>query len=303
MPSTILVPTMGASLIGVFISLFLYGVTSLQTYFYFDKYWHSDSRGLKSTVAILWVLETIHAALACAFIFRLLILNFGDFAALEVTTVSDDVTHGILAATISVVHAFYIWRLWIFTRSYVLTGIVTIFAGCHFAFEMVVMALLFKFPDFKDFTHATPWFTAAMAMAVAADTIISVAMALILKGKRSGIKGTNTVVNRLITYIISTGLLTSVIDIIILSASLAMPENLIYLCFLNFINNLYSNSMLAMLNARQSLRSMNADTAMDSLPSTVNRSGRVRGDGSTLVVFKGDESHVEVTKSSETRFV
>jgi hypothetical protein len=279
--------------------MFLYGVTSLQTYIYFEKYWLTDPVGVKYTVVLLWLLETAHSALSCALIFRLLVLNFGDFAAIQVSVVSDDVTQGVLAATISVVHAFYIWRLWIFTRNYFLAGIATIFAACHFAFEMVVMAIIFKYPDFKDFTHATPWFTAAMAMAIAADTIISVSMTVILKARRTEVKGTNTIVNRLIAYIISTGVLTSVFDIVILTASLAMPQNFVYLLFLNFINNLYSNSMLAMLNTRQSLRSLNPDTVMETFP-TNNRSQR--GEASTILVFRGEDTqNMELTKTSDNR--
>ncbi|KAF8136837.1 hypothetical protein K438DRAFT_750761 [Mycena galopus ATCC 62051] len=85
------------------------------------------------------------------------------------------------------------------------------------AFEMLVMSITFKYPDVKDFTHATPWFTAAMAMAIAAETIISVSMTVILKARRTEVKGTNTAVNRLITYTKSTGVLTSVFDIFITS--------------------------------------------------------------------------------------
>ncbi|KAF8157726.1 hypothetical protein K438DRAFT_1986377 [Mycena galopus ATCC 62051] len=252
----------------------LYGVTSLQTYIYFEKYWLTDPVGVKYTVVLLWLLETAHSALSCALIFRLLVLNFA-----RNLCSSDDVTQGVLAATISVLYSFYIWRLWIFTRNYFLAGIATIFAACHFAFEMVVMAIIFKYPDFKDFTHATPWFTAAMAMAIAADTIISVSMTVILKARRTEVKG--------------------VFDIVILTASLAMPQNFVYLLFLNFINNLYSNSMLAMLNTRQSLRSLNPDTVMETFP-TNNRSQR--GEASTILVFRGEDTqNMELTKTSDNR--
>jgi len=135
MPTTVLVPSMGASLIGVFISTFLYGITTLQTFLYYEKYWQKDGRGMKYTVLLLWLLETLHTALACAFMFRLLVLNFGDFPALLVTTVSDDVTHGVLGATIFLVHCFYVRRLWVFTRNIFLTGLVLILATAHFVFE------------------------------------------------------------------------------------------------------------------------------------------------------------------------
>jgi len=312
MPSTLLVPTMGASLIGVFISSFLYGITTLQTYLYFEKYWQKDSRGLKYTVVLLWLLETAHTALACAFMFRLLVLNFQDLGALQFTTVSDDVTHGVLGATIFVVHCFYVRRLWIFTKNILLTGLVLILALSHFIFELVVMAILFKFPAFKDFHRATPYFTTAMTMAVTADIIIAVTMATNLKGKKQRVKETNSLLNKLIAYIVSTGLLTSVVDVIILATFLGMPDNLVYLCFLNFINNFYANSMLAMLNARQSLRQgvtlKSADISMDSINNRdQSQFQRTRPGDASRIVLKTDHMHddteIEVTKTVETHMV
>ncbi|KAJ7608369.1 hypothetical protein FB45DRAFT_946536 [Roridomyces roridus] len=322
MPSTVLVPTMGASLVGVFVSTFLYGITTLQTYFYVENYWSKDSRGLRYTVALLWLLETAHTALACTFIFRMLILNFGDTEALLFTTVSDDVTHGVLGATIFVVHCFYVWRLWIFTRNIFLAGLVFLLALGHLVFEIVVMAILFEFPAFSEFHRATPFFTTAMTMAVAADIIIAVAMATNLKSKQQRVKETNSLLNKLIAYIVSTGLLTSVVDIIILATFLGMPDNLVYLCFLNFINNFYANSMLAMLNARRSLRNgiekdVDLQLSLDSMHAARgerseshfhSRSLVSGGVGTSRIILKTDrgmdnDTEIEITKTVETHMV
>ncbi|KAF7336136.1 hypothetical protein MVEN_02160900 [Mycena venus] len=313
MPTTLLVPTMGASLIGVFISVFLYGITTLQAFLYYEKYWKKDGAGIKYTVLLVWLLETVHAALACAFIFRLLVLNFNDFAALEVTTVSDDVTHGILGLTIFVVHCFYIRRLWVFTRNIFITGVVALLAVAHVVLELVTMAILFIFPEFKDFHRATPFFTSAVVMAVTADIIIAVAMARNLQEKQSAIKQTNMLLNRLIAYIISTGVLTSVIDIVILVTFLAMPNNLVYLCFLNFINNFYANSMLALLNGRGSLKGGGTTSgvasgdsiSMDNIHSRDHAAGRmhIRPGASKVVFGQRHSDEIEVSKTVETHIV
>jgi len=179
---------------------------------------------------------------------------------------------------------------------------------------MVTMAILFMFPDFGDFHRATPYFTTAVVMAVSADIIIAVAMAQNLKAKQNNIKQTNTLLNRLIAYIVSTGLLTTVVDIIILATFLAMPDNLVYLCFLNFINNFYANSMLALLNARSSLRSgggsfggVHSDISMDNISrgeNTIGRIHHVRPPGQSKIVFKQDSDHeIEVSKTIETHIV
>ncbi|TBU61794.1 hypothetical protein BD310DRAFT_146358 [Dichomitus squalens] len=42
-------------------------------------------------------------------------------------------------------------------------------------------------------------------------------------------------------------------DVAILICFIAMPNNLVYLALYNTINNLYANSLLAMINAREAL--------------------------------------------------
>ncbi|KAF7349977.1 hypothetical protein MVEN_01298900 [Mycena venus] len=300
MPTTVLIPTMGAALIGAFTSVFLYGITTLQTFLYYERFWHEDRRGVKYTkVVLLWLLETVHAALACHFIFRSLVLNFGDFPALEITSLSDDVTHGILGTTIFVVHCFYIHRLWAFTQNIFLTGLVFVLAVCHFAFEIVTMAMLVIWRDFREFHRVTPYFTTAMITAIFADVIIALSMAMNLREKQRGIKKTKSLINRLIAYIISTGMLTSVVDIITLGTFLGMPNNFVYLCFLNFITRLYANSMLALLNARASLRSRanfggrQSDIMLDNILSMDNNGGHTWP-------ARVDESQIVFKQCSET---
>ncbi|KAE9397913.1 hypothetical protein BT96DRAFT_1020453 [Gymnopus androsaceus JB14] len=309
MTTTVLVPTMGALLIGVLISCALYGVTTFQTYLYFQQFATSDSRFLKYTVVFLWLLETVHTALAAAFVFRLQILDFGNFDEILVTHVSDDVTHGILACIIFLVHCFYIRRLWLFTHNIYVTGLVMVLALCHFGFEMVVMALIFIFPNFSQFHKTTPYFTTAMVMAVSADIIIAATMTIELRTKMAMDRKTNTLLSRLSAYVISTGVLTSAVDIIILSTFIAMPDNLVYLCFLNFVNNFYANSMIARLNARQSLRStrggVHTDTDVHSMNDLSSRPTR-----SVPVILRRDDKFssdqddgVEISKTVERHVV
>jgi hypothetical protein len=77
-------------------------------------------------------------------------------------------------------------------------------------------------------------------------------MFVLLQSRKTGIKNTEQILNRIVTYTISTGLLTSVIDIVILGAFVGLPDTLVYLCFFDFVPNLYANSLLAMLNSRLS---------------------------------------------------
>ncbi|PIL24609.1 hypothetical protein GSI_12493 [Ganoderma sinense ZZ0214-1] len=262
-----LVPTFGAVLIGDMISAGLYGLTTLQVYLYFQNCWNTDPPRLKAFIFYVWILETVHVLLIGAFIFRSLITEFGNAEALNVTRVSDDVTTAITGLIIFSVHLFYTRRLWILSEGsryrVVLTATVMILAITHFGLELAVMVLTFKFPEFAEFHKITAAYTGSLGVAAGCDIIIAIAMWHFLHSRRSGLKSTNTMVNRIITFVVITGSLTryafdltfygsqvttflSVVDLAILICFVAMPNNLVYLSMYNLVNNLYANSLLAM---------------------------------------------------------
>ncbi|KAJ7668690.1 hypothetical protein DFH06DRAFT_1182295 [Mycena polygramma] len=246
-----LVPTLGVTIIGIFFCSTLYGVSTLQTFIYIKKFWHTDSKELRLFVVVIWLLETAHAAFVCSYVFRVTVLDLDNPLAILRTTASDDVTTGITALIIFFVHCFYIWRIWILSHKKVILLIpLTAGAVSHLGLEMVVMALTFKWPEFAQFHRITGYFTGAVAVAAATDVTIAVIMVLLVRKRQTGIKSTEQILNRIVTFTISTGLLTSVIDIVILAAFVALPDTLVYLCFFDCVPNLYANSLLAMLNSR-----------------------------------------------------
>ncbi|KIP12265.1 hypothetical protein PHLGIDRAFT_328316 [Phlebiopsis gigantea 11061_1 CR5-6] len=61
-------------------------------------------------------------------------------------------------------------------------------------------------------------------------------------------------INTLLIYIVNTGLLTSIVAVAAVVTSIVMPNNFIFVSIYFVISELYSNSMLTSLNARQRLR-------------------------------------------------
>ncbi|KAI0311299.1 hypothetical protein OF83DRAFT_770714 [Amylostereum chailletii] len=308
-----LVPTLGAMLIGDLISVTMYGLTTAQAYFYFQGKGRSDKPLVRLFVFFIWLLETVHAFLVGAYLFNSLIVDAGNFPALLTTKISDDVVTQFTALIIVSVHLFYARRLWILSeKNVLLVSVVVILAVLNFGFEMAVMALTFKYRAFSEF-HArdTPYFVAALALAAADDILIAASMTVILNRKRSGWKSTDTLVNKIVLYSIATGAITSVFDILILVCYLAMPNNLVYLCMFNFINNLYANSLLAMLNARDSFNkrpghSSGLATSLaltDFQPSSTsshpNSNGAFLSTGSKLVFARSQEQESIMMASSK----
>lgn len=73
--------TFGAMLIGSFITMVIYGITTLQMYFYYLSF-PKDSYWIKLLVALIWFLDTLHVIFMCHAIHSYLITGFGNLAAL-----------------------------------------------------------------------------------------------------------------------------------------------------------------------------------------------------------------------------
>ncbi|OJT08982.1 hypothetical protein TRAPUB_116 [Trametes pubescens] len=90
--------------------------------------------------------------------------------------------------------------------------------------------------------------------AAAGDVVIAAILCTILQVSKTGFSKSNLLVNRLIVFSVNTGLLTSVCACMSLITILALPDTFVYICFFFLIGRLYSNSLMATLNARKSLR-------------------------------------------------
>ncbi|KIM81830.1 hypothetical protein PILCRDRAFT_491534 [Piloderma croceum F 1598] len=84
--------------------------------------------------------------------------------------------------------------------------------------------------------------------------LILVSMCHYLHKSRTGFKGTNTMINLLITYAIKTCLVTTVFSVICLVTFITLPDSLIYQPCYFIGSKLHASSLLSILNARKSIR-------------------------------------------------
>ncbi|TBU23714.1 hypothetical protein BD309DRAFT_863500 [Dichomitus squalens] len=190
-----LVPTLGVLLVGDLCSVALYGLTTLQTYLYFNSSWITDTWKLKSFVFFIWLLETVHTFLICAYIFRALVLEQCNPSSQLLTRVSDDVTTLITQTVIIFsIHLFYIRRLFILSERMnrrfhlLIIGGITLLASCHFDMDRGDNATRFKYPKFSEFHRIMDYYAASLAVAAACDVTIAVFIWLILKSRQSSMK-------------------------------------------------------------------------------------------------------------------
>ncbi|KAG5723755.1 hypothetical protein E4T56_gene2209 [Termitomyces sp. T112] len=251
--------TMGAALIGVFFAGILYGVSCVQTWYYFDKY-QKDVWYIKALVGCTWTFDTIHQALISHTVYTYVITNYNNPARL------DDMVWSILLEVLFngficlLVQGFLTLRVWRLSNHnvpllLVIMSLVLSEFGCSFVFTIKAL----KLKTWVQLEQLKGLSMVVNILAALGDGLIAGTLCYFLQRSRTGFKKSDTMISKLILFTVSTGVLTSICAIASLISILVWPSTLIYAAFYFCLGRLYSNSVLATLNARQSIRELGED--------------------------------------------
>ncbi|KAL4064292.1 hypothetical protein V8B97DRAFT_1317885 [Scleroderma yunnanense] len=235
--------------IGSFISLIFYGVSCVQTFFYFQTY-PDDHMLLKYLVAIIWILESAHSGFVIAFNNSYLIEGFGDFTVITQINWPFVVNIEIGLVVIVFVNLFYVWRVWILSRKIwvvLLLFFLTIIRFVLGSVSTMLACINATWGLYQNDSYVL--LGISMGLAAFEDTVIAATLAYYLHSKRT--QSSTRLITRLLVYIVGTGTLTSMFSIIELIAILASPNTLLYIPFALIQVKLYANSALLSLNLRQ----------------------------------------------------
>ncbi|KAF5316761.1 hypothetical protein D9619_006843 [Psilocybe cf. subviscida] len=92
------------------------------------------------------------------------------------------------------------------------------------------------------------------ALAAACDVLIAATLCLLLHFSRTGFHRSDTMINKLILFSVNTGFLTSLCAVASLISIVVAGNTFLYIAFFFCIGRLYTNSLLATLNARKMIR-------------------------------------------------
>jgi hypothetical protein len=249
--------TLGAYLIGTFVSAVLYGISCLQTFAYYRTY-SKDRLVLRLTVAALWIFETLHIALNMHATYHYLVTTRLDpvvsFKPIRTSVLAVAATTVIVLIT----HVCYSYRVFTVTRKnwWIASPILALSMGAFVSGIVATVASLQRHDWTKVATgiNTLTWARSGLALSVAADVLIAGSLVFYLHGARTGHKRTDTLVTKLIVITINNGVLTSLLNIAVLITSFASSTSIIYMAILQVAGNLYTNSLMATLNARNMLR-------------------------------------------------
>ncbi|KAF8063374.1 hypothetical protein FPV67DRAFT_239993 [Lyophyllum atratum] len=297
--------TLGSMLIGVMVSAVLYGVSLVQTFYYYTNY-PKDVWYLKALVAITVLFDTVHAVLISHSAYFYLVSNY--FNPQILSKMIWSLLLEALFTTLSgaFVQVFYTARVWRLSKGNILlTGCILFLVVANTACGIAWVILSLQFGTFEKLLKITGLTVSINALSTAVDILIAATLCILLNNARTGFKKSDTIINRLILFVVNTGILTSCCAVASLVSLVASPNTLIYASFYFCIGRLYTNSLLATLNARKSLTGTIDDVShmLVSLPrSVVTPSGSTGGiEGGLQNTGKSNQNisiRIDTTKES-----
>ncbi|EIN11089.1 hypothetical protein PUNSTDRAFT_133140 [Punctularia strigosozonata HHB-11173 SS5] len=245
--------TLGVALIGVIAASALYGLSCLQTWTYYRMY-TKDPVFIRVTVAVLWILDTLHSAFISHCVYFYLVTCFGKYEDLERAIWSIIVPVALNCISAFIVQIFLSWRVYksgcldhfgsgcvlsqtVSDRNIVLVAVIWVLALTQLAVGLTMTGLGFQFRLFADLHNYKGVVTSSLASAALADIAIGASMCFYLYRKRTGF--------------------SSLVAVAGFISFLAMPNNLVNFAINFVLGKVYSNTILSTLNARQNLRKSN----------------------------------------------
>ncbi|KAH7873699.1 uncharacterized protein C8R40DRAFT_1113044 [Lentinula edodes] len=249
--------SLGALFIGLIIASVLNGVTFSQTWFYFSAQTRdrSDPIWLKLTVMTVVFLDLMHQLFTSQWIYYYCVTNFSNAAALNTIPWSYYGMAMPMGLNTIIVQTFYVWRVWKLSKHLILPGILWSVCLTQFGLLLYYVYRVSGLTSAAEFsTVMGPYAIATNGTGTAADIFIAAAMVHLLQQARTSIKRTNNVLRAVTIFSVTTGIVTGVCAIFVLSMASAYPGTNIEVTFYFILARLYANSFLATLNVRDHMR-------------------------------------------------
>jgi len=248
--------------VSTFVGLFLHGVTTLQSFYYFRTFTR-DPLVLRISVALIWVFSTVHVVGFAAAIYNLTISNaevVGEAVAL--LTVPPSFTISALFGTLVhfIAQCVYAWRVYKFSRSIYIPVICWTLSTYTLAVGLIISKLAYNVTFLQFGTLQTTWRWVGLSFFITTaicDIIIAAAMCYFLyqrRPKSTKLTGRTTrIIDHLMVWTVQSGLITSLMAVTCFIAYLADQTRDLWISFLLILTHLYSFTLVSLLNARITL--------------------------------------------------
>ncbi|KII96188.1 hypothetical protein PLICRDRAFT_87440 [Plicaturopsis crispa FD-325 SS-3] len=240
----------GPPLVGIFMSLILYGAMITQCVFYWQNY-RRDPAWIRIYVCFLLFVDTLSTVLAVTWIYGLLINDFGDLSKFTKSSwllASDPALAGLTGTFCQLFYAYrakYLTnRVWVG----IAIAVLSIICGLCAIGVGIAVGIVAEMSRFRDFDAiGSVW----LVLTSVVDIVITGIVSYNLRRSRSDFKRTKDVLSRIVLVTVSTCAMTSACALTELAFFLWMPGTGFHIAFSFVIPKLYCNSVLSSLNARE----------------------------------------------------
>ncbi|KAF9513675.1 hypothetical protein BS47DRAFT_1382326 [Hydnum rufescens UP504] len=297
------------SFFGNLLTAICFGVLTIQTSSYYHAF-PNDGRSVKLVVGFLWTLEAFQLACVTGSLYGWFVTNSHDplaraawdFTIFQVSAVCASVT----------VQTFFAHRVYSLSTNLYLGALVQVLVLVQFGFGVgqhssscIPWTLTDSVPIKSIFWHAAAtavrsntvltfealvrewrWLAVSwVAMQAIADIVIATCMCLLLRRRRTGFQMTDSTINRMVLYTISTGLVTSVLSCILLGVFARYGFDFTVFAICMPLGGFYSVTMLANLHTRKGLRArLDTPNPLELIGSSIKeRMGGIGG----IIAMKG----------------
>ncbi|KAF9002890.1 hypothetical protein BDQ17DRAFT_1409257 [Cyathus striatus] len=250
--------TWGCQMIAYMLNSVLYGMGLILVFQYFREFGAKDSKGTRITVFMLGIFGTTQYVFLSHQIYTDYVSRFGREDLMNVIIFSADTMLLAIYLTAFTAQMFFASRIWLVSKSrgrlslltipVVLLSLLQIGAGIA---QTVLIGRAGEYSSLGTTTRVTSTQAAATA---ACDIAITTILCYILNTSRSGIKRTDTMIDRLIIYAVNRGLATSICALLNLILFVSMPGTFVFMIWLLPSSQLYVISVCSMLLSRTGVK-------------------------------------------------
>ncbi|KAL1709285.1 hypothetical protein EV121DRAFT_286639 [Schizophyllum commune] len=304
--------TYGPFMIVLAISWAFWGVLVAQMCTYYNDY-ASDSKTMKSVVALVWIADTAQKILISCGLYRCVVLNFGRSSGITEVAIMDSEIIPHLAVALTMQGFFYL-RIYRLSRSYAVIVIYVITTLAQIVFTVVpsIMTCILgasvaqgcsaSADDLTDSASSIVAMTLPgfMVAAFVADALLSGLMTYILykEYQDASFRRTANLLTRLCYFSVNTGTWTAIFALVTLILYEVDSSSNYYIIFNHSMCSVYSCTLLANLNARNYLRGVGNKSISIKIISF--GSNRLQ---STTTSKGGDAAEVRPVRQCPPRFI
>ncbi|KAJ7717881.1 hypothetical protein B0H16DRAFT_1610182 [Mycena metata] len=253
--------TLGALELGVLLSYLLFGVTTTQSYVYYTRFPNDDWK-LKLLVAFVWACEATHSACVAHALYVFTILNYGNPKSLiQALPLTFDTAVLFASIITTVVQGFFAYRIYILgKRRITVPAIVWAISTFRLIACLGIFGAGVRMKSLVTFEAQFGWLMITVwAIGAANDIGITASLVYLLYTQRNEIHSkTVPLIDKLIVWAIETGMMTSACALFTLIFFATRRQNFVWLAIYIITARVFSNSLLASLNGRSTLRTMDA---------------------------------------------